>query len=361
MTDIQKQFIEKEAQRLEGKYGHRAGSTAATEYDYDVIPTGIMALDYALGTGGWPRGQIYEVFGIPDIGKSSLLGLSAIHQAQKLGLLCGIVALEPQIDRKWLIKNGVDPELVVVGRPDNGEDAFEMTFDWTTSGAIDFILFDSVGAVLSRTEAEEDGKAKMGGQSGLITWGVKRLLMPAWKNNVGIMMINQVRADMNSRMPGVLDSPGGHALKHSSGIRVQLRPGKDKFNVKENGEDVLAGREVVAVVKRNKNTEGTGHKAIFKYFHKETDQYPFGIDIVEDVIATGTATGVIKGVGWYEHHLFPVTKKGEHKVQGKAGIAKFLEDNPQSVDVIRREVLEVMSRNQAKARATKTKLEVVGG
>ncbi len=77
-----------------------------------------------------------------------------------MDLLCGIVALEPNIDSDWLVKHGVNPDLVVVGRPDNGEDAFEMAYDWVTSGAIDFVLFDSIGAVLSKTEADEEGKAK---------------------------------------------------------------------------------------------------------------------------------------------------------------------------------------------------------
>jgi recombination protein RecA len=346
VTD-KKELVVQEAARLERKYGYKSGAVASTRFDYDVIPSGIMALDYALGIGGWPANQMVEVFGLPDIGKSSLLGLNAIKSAQTMNKLCGIVALEPNIDDQWLEKNGVDPELVAIGRPNDGNDAFEMAYDWATGGVIDFIVFDSIGALLNKSEVEEDGNNKAYGQSGLITFGTKRLLMPCWKNNVGVMLINQVRDDTKAKYAGVLDSPGGHAMKHGSGIRVQIKPGRERFTVKEGGNDVLVGQEVYAVVKRNKNNEGTNQRAIFNYFHKETDQYPFGVDIAQDVINTGIMTGVLKKNGaWITHHSFPPTKKGDNQLQGKQAVQEFIVENPKVVNTIRNEVIEVMKQER---------------
>src|SRR3954471_17286724 len=102
MTKTAKRRLQQEANRLEQKYGNRVGSLASYDYKLDVIPTGVLALDYALGIGGWPLGHCVEIYGPPDIGKSSTLGLAAIGNAQRQGLTTGIVALEPGIDKNWL-------------------------------------------------------------------------------------------------------------------------------------------------------------------------------------------------------------------------------------------------------------------
>src|SRR4051812_46314555 len=122
MSD-QKKIASKEAARLEEKYGLKAGSVGSKKFKLNVVPTGSLALDYELGTGGWPLGHPVEIFGPPDIGKSSVIGFNAIRNAQNQGLLCGIIALEPGFDPDWALKNNVDPSTVVVARPDNGEEA----------------------------------------------------------------------------------------------------------------------------------------------------------------------------------------------------------------------------------------------
>lgn len=350
---------QQEAARLERKFGHKAGATGAETFKLNVIPTGSLALDFALGTGGWPKGHPIEVFGPPDIGKSSVIGFNAIRNVQSQKGLCGIVALEPGFDKEWAIKNGVDPEGVVIGRPDTGEDAFAMLYDWVKSDLIDFILFDSIGAVLREAETNEDGKPAAMGQSALITWGVKRILTPCWKNNKGLIMLNQIRDDTRSRMPGVYDSPGGHALKHSAAVRVQLKQNGPPMKAKVEGEDVVIGRSLAAVIKRNKLAEGSDRRAEFDFYQMETDAHPVGIDWAKDVIATAIRTGVIqKGGAWYRHPSFP---GDENRLQGKDAVGEFLASQPKVLDGLRDDVLRVMLERQEALKNTKPELEVVDG
>lgn len=331
------------ALELEQEFGYRAGSVGSTNFPTEVTSTGCLDLDFTLGTGGWPYGHIVEIFGPPDIGKSSGLGLPAIANAQEDGKLCAIVALEPNFDSDWAFAHGVDPDTVIIGRPDNGLDAFHMLHKFVHSEAIDMILFDSIGAILRENEAKEGANPNQGGQSALITWGVKAAAMPAWKKGKSVILINQIRDDMKARVQGLVDSPGGHALKHACSIRVQLKPGKDKWTVKENGDDVISGRQVVATVKRNKLSEGTGKKATFNYWQKPTVEHDVGIDMVEDVINAGKRSGVIKQAGaWYYYDEFPENKSGKKALQGKAELSKFLTDNGEVYWHIRDDVLDVM-------------------
>jgi len=302
------------AKRYEKKYGHKAAASGRFQPHTDVTPTGILALDYALGTGGWPDGSIIEVFGPPDIGKSSIIGLNAFIEAQKRGKMCGYVALEPGFDPKWAAKLGVDLDKLVIGWPDDGQQAFDMLYDYIMDDDIDFIVFDSIGAVLRPSEAGDKGKPSQGGQSALITWGVKRIQTPAWKRKKTVIFLNQIRDDMNARIPGLVESPGGHALKHTAEIRIQLKPGKDRYTAKIDGEDVIIGRSIVAIIKRTKRDEGSNKRAVFDFYGMETDDAPFGIDRTADVLQTAMRTGVIKRAGpSYQHSSFP----GARSVQGR--------------------------------------------
>jgi recombination protein RecA len=356
LNEAIKQKLESERARMEKKYGYKSAAIGSTQESKEVVPTGILSLDYALGLGGWPRRAISEVYGAPDIGKSSVIGLSAIKQAQKLGLVCGIVAVEPTFDPDWAIKNGVDPELLLIGRPDDGEDAFQIMYDWVRGDLIDFVLFDSIGALLRPSEVDEKGKPSQGGQSGLITWGIKRCVMPTFKNNKCVILLNQIRDDMDARVTGLYESPGGWALKHSAPIRVFVRGGKEKWTEKDNDGskdgiyDVTVGRELICKIVRNKMAEGTNTRASFNYFSKETDDEPFGIDVATDVLRTGIRTGVIARRGAYYHNpAFPeMGKEKEHKLYGKDAVADYIAEHPEVVDLIRHEVITVMHAQMEK-------------
>ena len=342
------------------RYGDKAAFVGNTQFNLDVVPTGILGLDYALGIGGWPRGHSVEVFGAPNIGKTSTIGYSAIAEAQKMGLQCGIINVEPRYDASWFRRRGGDPDNLVVQYPDNGEEAFEMLREWTMDPDVpfDYILFDSLGALVTQADLESEAKARVGGQSKLITEGVKRILMSAWKNNVGIMFINQQRDDHRARIAGLVESPGGWAVKHAAMYRIHLKPGRERFTTKIDGDDRLVGRELVANIKKSAAGDSLGASARFNFYHMDVEGFPFGVDVAADVINTGLKTKVIdQGGAWYRHPSFGA----DGKLQGKKAVEAYIGEHPEVVDVIRGEILEVMERKRSEAVASKPELEVLDG
>lgn len=340
------------ANRLEKKYGHKTGAVGSDDFQMTVVPTGSLALDYALGTGGWPLGHPVEVFGAPDIGKSSVIGFQAIKNAQAMGLLCGIIALEPGFDPEWAYKNGVDPETVVIARPDNGEIAFQILHDWVRENDVDFVVFDSIGAIMSQIEQEDGAKSRVGGQSKLITDGVKRILMPTWKHNKGVIFLNQQRDDMNARMPGMKTSPGGNAVHHSAAIRVWLKQAGAPFKSTIGNEEFVVGKTMVASIERNKLSEGSKRRAEFDFYQANSDESVVGIDQGKDIVSTAIRTGVIQKAGaYYRHDSFPADKNGTRQLQGKDSVYDLLSDSNKAVETIRKEVITQMMEQNAKEKA----------
>lgn len=341
-----------EAERLEKKFGHKTGAVGTDEFQFTVVPTGSLALDYALGTGGWPLGHPVEVYGAPDIGKSSVIGFNAIKNAQRMDLLCGIIALEPSFDPEWAYKNGVDPETVIIARPDNGEIAFQILLEWVKEQTVDFMVFDSIGAVVSEIEQEEGAKSRVGGQSKLITDGVKRILTPTWKHNKGVIFLNQQRDDMQSRIPGMKTSPGGNAVHHSAAIRVHLKQSGKPFKASVAGEEFVVGKTMVADIVRNKLSEGSKRRAEFDFYQADTEENPVGIDQGKDIVGTAIRVGVIeKAGGYYRHSSFPKNKSGTTQIQGADTVYDYLLDNDSVVDTIRKEVITEMMEQNAKEKA----------
>lgn len=323
------------AASLQKSYGAEAAAMGGLQKALRTIPTGSMALDYELGIGGWPLGKLVGVFGPRDIGKSSMIGLNAAKNAQAMELNVAWIALEP-FSEEWARKNGVDPDNMLIAYPTTGEEAFAIALKCIQSGAVDLLVFDSIGAVLSASEMDEDGKPRQGGQAGLITWFCKGASPAAYRNDCCVILLNQIRDNMKSRIPGVVQQPGGHALEHMESVIVQLKRGKTSYTIKENGTDVIIGAEVVAHILRNKESQGTNKKAVFDYFHTETEEYPFGIDQFTDIINTAKRTGVIKQAGAY--YDLPNGKR----LQGQKAVAEYLEQNPAELIEVREKVLEAM-------------------
>lgn len=340
-TKQQQKELESLAADIRKSFGQEAAAVGGLQKELRTIPTGSLALDYELGIGGWPLGRLVGVFGPRDIGKSSMVGLNAARSAQAMGLNVAWVALEP-FSEEWARKNGVEPEEMLLTYPVTGEEAFAVALKCIRSGVIDLLIFDSIGAVLGEGEMDEDGKPRQGGQAGLITWFVKAASPMAQRNDVCVILLNQVRDNMKSRIPGVVQQPGGHALEHMQSIIVQLKRGSGKYTIKQNGTDVQIGQEIVAHIVRNKESEGTGRKAVFDYFYAETDDYPFGIDQASDVINTAKRTGVIKQAGSY--YDLP---NGE-RLQGQKAVAEYLAANPDELAAVREAVLLVMLERNAK-------------
>lgn len=362
MSDKLKKQAQQEAARLERRYGHKSASIGSEQFKFDVIPTGVLALDYALGTGGWSKGHMTEVFGPPDIGKSSAMGLTAFANAQQEGLLCGLIALEPTFDPDWAIKHGVDPDLLVVGRPDDGLQAFGMLHEWVREDIVDFIVFDSIGAILRPQETIDGAKPSSHGQAALITWGVKNAVMPVWKNNKCVVLLNQIRDDSKSPVPGALDSPGGHALRHLCPVRIQLRQRGSALKARVDGDEIVIGRTIKATIIRNKLSEGSNKSAEFDYYLMDTEDSTVGIDTGKDIVSTAIRTRVIEKAGsYYRHETFPPDNTGKRQVQSKDSVYEYLATNPKAVEQIRNEVLVVMLQKQGEVKSFKPELEVVDG
>lgn len=345
MSDIDR--IHKQMQK---KYGERGVMRGSEVPDVEVVSTGILSLDYALGVGGWPLGLASGIFGPPEIGKSTILGFNAIREAQKDGGLAAIVAMEGRFDKSWAIRHGIDPERLIVTRPKHGREAWDQLQELVESEVFRVIEVDSIGAMLYESETELKGGPKQGGQSGLITWGIKRLNPVLQHIPTAVLLLNQVRVNMKAMGNFVVyEQPGGQGLRHGEIVTVQLRPHADAPFTLGQGDDIITiGRTIVAQVMKNQLAEGTGNRAVFDFYQRETEGNPFGVDRLRDIFLTGKRLGVIEQAGgWY---TLPSGTRG----QGEKAILESLAAKPQEAAAVRAEVLKVM---QSKAR--KPKLEAV--
>lgn len=351
--DREKRALELKNASLQ-RYGAKAASTGGEDaiiyHRNNVIDTGSLTWNYMLGTGGWPYGCQTEVFGPESIGKSTIAGAGALRGVQAQGGLTACIATEPDISEDWLEQHGVNLSHNVILYPDYGEQAFEMLHDLIFDDLVNFVLFDSLGG-LSALKAIQSDKPQAYGDSALITWGVKQVAMRARKNNIGVMYVNQIRDDTKSKVGGY-ESPGGHALKHQMKIRTQLKPGKDRYTVKDDtgagSIDLLIGRQIKAVMKKNKAAQGMGKTATFDYYYMEAEGYPFGFDVGKDILTAATLSKVITGSGWLHHKVFP-----NGKINGKPKAMDFLLEHPDELNTVRNEVLDVMYEQEAKKAAAK--------
>lgn len=187
----------------------------------EVIPTGIMPLDFALGVGGIPRGKITDLFGLPSTGKSSLC-LTVIAQAQKMGLQVGYIDTEYSLDLEYARKFGVDTDNMVIVTPDCGEEAFT-ALETMVNEKFGIVVVDSVSGMVPRAEAEaEFGKPPMGGQARLMSQGLRKMVGPIAKNNTAVIFINQLRQNLMGGTYNPYTSTGGMALRFYASIRLEM-------------------------------------------------------------------------------------------------------------------------------------------
>lgn len=328
-----------QASRINQRHGQKTAFVGNNPYATKSIPSPSLLFDYMSGIGGLPDNAPVEVFGAPSIGKTSIWGYGAIRNAQAMGKLTGIIALEPTYDDNWVIKNGINPDYNVVAYPDNLDEAFEIYHDWIYGNIIDYILFDSLVGATTEADMGEGAKARPGGQAKTITWNLQRTVMRQAKNGIGSMFINQQRDDTKARIPGMVESPGGWALKHLALMRIHVKPGKERYMMKIDGQDKMVGREVVALLKKAKAHNALGSSARFDFYHVDTHgEYPFGVDVAKDIINAGMIAKVIETKGaWYYHDDFP-----NGKLNGKKAVSQFLADKPEAVQQIRTQVLDAM-------------------
>jgi recombination protein RecA len=301
LSQIDKQFGKGSAM----KYGDRPAM------DVEVFSSGSLALDVALGVGGYPRGRIIEIYGPESSGKTTLT-LHAIAEAQKAGLACAFVDAEHAFDPAYAKNLGINLDDLIISQPDNGEAALEITDTLVRSGAVDLIVIDSVAALVPQVELE-GGMAdnQMGLQARLMSKALRKLTSTVSKSNSTVIFINQIRMKIGVMFGNPETTTGGNALKFYASIRLDIRRG----NAIKDQEEVLGNETKVKVVK---NKVAPPFKtAEFEIIYGE------GISKLGETVDLGVKYEIIEKSGsWY---AFKGTKIG----QGKENAKTYLKENPQ--------------------------------
>jgi recombination protein RecA len=313
--------------KLEKTYGKgtimRLGDNAIEAVD--VISTGSIGLDAALGIGGLPKGRVIEIYGPESSGKTTL-ALHAIAESQKAGGIAAFIDAEHAFDRFYAQKLGVDVENLLVSQPDNGEQALEITENLIRSGAIDIIVIDSVAALTPKSEIEgEMGDSKMGLQARLMSQALRKLTSTISKTATCCIFINQLREKIGVMFGNPETTTGGNALKFYASVRLDIRR---QTQIKE-GEDVVGNHVKVKVVKNK--VAPPFRKAEFDIIFGE------GISRAFEIIDLATELNVIKKSGsWFS---YGDTKLG----QGRDAVKKILQDNPELADELEAKIREALS------------------
>ena len=299
--------------RLEKTYGKgsimKMGDNAIEAME--VIPTGSLSLDLALGVGGYPRGRVVEIYGPESSGKTTL-AIHAMAEVQKQGGIAAIIDAEHAFDRFYAEALGVDTENLLISQPDNGEQALEIADNLIRSGAIDLVVIDSVAALTPKAEIEgEMGDSKVGLQARLMSQALRKLTGSISKTHATCIFINQLREKIGVMFGNPETTTGGNALKFYSSIRLDIRrAGQIKV-----GEDSIGNNVRVKVVK---------NKVAPPFMKAEFDiMYGTGISKSGELIDLGVTQNILKKSGsWFSY--------GETRLgQGRDAVKQLLEDNPE--------------------------------
>ena len=279
--------------------------------EVEVIPTGSIALNAALGVGGYPKGRIIEIYGPESSGKTTL-AIHAIAEAQKIGGIAAFIDAEHAFDRFYAAKLGVDIDNLWISQPDNGEQALEIAEQLIRSSAIDIIVIDSVAALTPKAEIEGDmGDNKVGLQARLMSQALRKLTSAISKTNTTCIFINQLREKIGVMFGNPETTTGGNALKFYASVRLDIR----RISQLKDGEDVIGNQVRVKVVKNK--VAPPFRKAEFDIMFGE------GISRSGEIIDLGSELGIIKKSGsWYSYND---TKLG----QGRDAAKQCIQDNPE--------------------------------
>jgi recombination protein RecA len=283
--------------------------------EVESISTGSLALNAALGVGGYPRGRVVEIYGPESSGKTTLT-LHAIAEAQKAGGIAAFIDAEHAFDRFYAEKLGVDLDNLIISQPDNGEQALEITDNLIRSGAIDIIVIDSVAALTPKSEIEgEMGDSKMGLHARLMSQACRKLTSSISKTNCTVIFINQLREKIGVMFGNPETTTGGNALKFYASVRLDIRR---STQIKDSAGAVLGNKTRVKVVK---------NKVAPPFRMAEFDiMYGEGVSKLGEIIDLGVSYEIINKAGsWFSYED---TKLG----QGRDSVKTILKDNPDLVE-----------------------------
>jgi recombination protein RecA len=315
--------------KIEKAYGKgtimRMGDDAVEAIE--AIPTGSIALDAALGIGGYPKGRVIEIYGPESSGKTTL-AIHAIANVQKAGGIAAFIDAEHAFDRFYAQKLGVDIENLLISQPDNGEQALEITENLIRSGAIDIIVIDSVAALTPKSEIEgEMGESKMGLQARLMSQALRKLTGTISRTGCCCIFINQLREKIGVMFGNPETTTGGNALKFYASVRLDIR----RIGQIKDGDQVSGNRTKVKIVK---------NKVAPPFRLAEFDiMYGEGISKMGEIVDMGVEMNIIKKAGsWFS---YGDTKLG----QGRDAVKQLLHDNPELCDEIENKIREALAGN----------------
>ena len=290
----------------------------------DAIPTGSIAIDAAIGIGGFPRGRVVEVYGPESSGKTTL-ALSVIGQAQKRGGVAAFIDAEHALDAEYARKLGVDIDNLLVSQPDSGEQALEIAEMLVRSNGVDVVVVDSVAALVPKAELEgEMGDSHVGLQARLMSHAMRKLTAIISKSNTCLVFINQIREKIGVMFGNPETTTGGRALKFYSSVRIDIR----RIASIKDGEEVTGSRSKVKVVK---------NKVAAPFRQAEFDiDYGEGISRMGELVDLGAEHKlVVKSGAWYSY--------GDMRLgQGRDNAKQFLRDNPDLADELEMRIREKM-------------------
>ena len=295
----------------------------------EVISTGSIGLNAALGVGGYPRGRIIEIYGPESSGKTTL-AIHAIAEAQKNGGIAAFIDAEHAFDRFYAEKLGVDVDNLWISQPDNGEQALQIADQLISSSAIDILVIDSVAALTPKAEIEGDmGENKVGLQARLMSQALRKLTATISKTNTTCIFINQLREKIGVMFGNPETTTGGNALKFYSSVRLDIRSG----TAIKDGDDVI-GRQVRVKVVKNK-VAPPFRKCEFEILFGE------GISKIGEIVDLGVEYGIIKKSGsWFSY--------GESRLaQGREGVKALLRDNPELAEELEAKIMDAIKEKNA--------------
>ena len=309
--DAKLKVLELTLGKLEKSYGKgvvmKLGDKIAE--DIEVIPTGSIGLDLALGVGGYPRGRVIEIYGPESSGKTTLT-IHAIAEVQKQGGIAAFIDAEHAFDSVYASSLGVDIDNLLISQPDNGEQALEIADHLISSGAVDLVVIDSVAALTPKSEIDgEMGDSKMGLHARLMSQALRKLTATISKTGCTCIFINQIRMKIGVMFGNPETTTGGNALKFYSSIRLDIR----RIGAIKNGENITGNRTRVKVVK---------NKVAPPFKMTEFDiMYGKGISYVGDLLDLALQGGVVEKMGsWFSY-------KGEKIAQGREKVKTLLESD----------------------------------